>query len=184
MLLAAHLLLIGWWTLRPLEVSWVPPTNLTPFATLRADLALGAGELARALGGGLLLLAPVGALLPVALGRWDGPRLPLMAHTVWVGVLLAVAVQVVRALVPDRVVNVDTLMLNVVGVALAHLLLFPLVRGLCGAWCRARSRPGARRAGWAVRAGGPVGGSVAGLPAPGAASPSTGPAAPEVGLSP
>ena len=68
-LLLAHLLLVAWVTLRPRDVMWVTATNLTPLAGIKADLALGPLEAAHQIGEGLLLLAPLGVLLPMAGGR-------------------------------------------------------------------------------------------------------------------
>lgn len=68
-LLVAHLALVAWITLRPLDVPWVSAANLRPFAGLRADLALGPEVAARRIAAGLGLLAPLGVLLPMAGGR-------------------------------------------------------------------------------------------------------------------
>lgn len=78
LLLVAHLALVAWITLRPLDVPWVSPANLRPFAYIRADLALGPTEAARRMGEGLGLLAPLGVLLPMAAWQADGvpARLP------------------------------------------------------------------------------------------------------------
>lgn len=75
-LLLAHLLLVGWLTLRPLDVPWMGASNLRPFAGIRADLSLGPVEAARRIGEGLLLLAPLGVLLPMAGGGSPSPRGP------------------------------------------------------------------------------------------------------------
>ncbi|MCZ9340098.1 VanZ family protein, partial [Streptomyces sp. TRM76130] len=40
-LLAAHLVVVAWLTLRPLDVPWVTPANLHPLAGVRAAVALG-----------------------------------------------------------------------------------------------------------------------------------------------
>lgn len=131
-LLLAHLLLVGWLTLRPLDVPWVTAANLSPFAGIKADLSLGPAAALRQIGGGLLLLAPLGVLLPMAGGRlYVSPWLSL-ARTVAAGSLISLAIELGQTGVPGQVVDVDSLFLNTVGVALAHLLVVPA--------CRARLR--------------------------------------------
>ncbi len=70
-LLFVHLAIVGWLTLRPLDVMWVTAANWEPLAGIRADLAQGPVEAARRIAGGLLLLAPLGVLLPLADARLD-----------------------------------------------------------------------------------------------------------------
>lgn len=75
-----HLLLVGWLTLRPLDVPWMTAANLQPFAGIKADLTLGPAAAIRRIGGELLLLAPLGVLLPMAGGGSSsrrGPRSPV-----------------------------------------------------------------------------------------------------------
>ncbi|MFE2511544.1 VanZ family protein [Streptomyces naganishii] len=127
-LLVAHLALVAWLTLRPLDVPWVMPANLRPLATVRADLALGWPEAAERLGEGLALLAPLGALLPMTHGRLDVSPLASLARTVAAGALTSLGIALLQTGVPGRVVDVDTLLLNTVGVALAHLAVVPAVR--------------------------------------------------------
>ncbi|MFE3827062.1 VanZ family protein [Streptomyces sp. NPDC059092] len=131
-LLLMHLSLVGWVTLRPLDVIWVNAANLTPFAGLRADLALGPLEAARRIGEGLLLLAPVGVLLPLMGGRITVSCWASLTRTVTAGALLSLGIEMAQTSVPGRVVDVDSLLLNTVGVALAHLAVVPV--------CRARLR--------------------------------------------
>ncbi|MEC4019526.1 VanZ family protein [Streptomyces sp. H27-D2] len=127
-LLAAHLLVVGWLTLRPLTVPWVTAPNLHPLAGIRADLLLAPWQAAQSLGSGLLLLAPLGVLLPMATGRLESPPLGSLARTVCTGALVSLAITVAQTGVPGRVVDVDAVLLNTVGVALAHLLLVPAAR--------------------------------------------------------
>ncbi|MFD7748455.1 VanZ family protein [Streptomyces sp. NPDC059698] len=139
-LLAAHLLLVGWLTLRPLDVPWITAANFEPFAGIRADLALGPVEAARRIGGALLLLAPLGVLLPMAGGRiMVSPWLSLVRTTA-AGALISLAIELGQTGVPGQVVDVDSLLLNTAGVVLAHLLVVPL----CRARLRRRGFPGAR----------------------------------------
>lgn len=127
-LLLAHLLFVGWLTLRPLDVPWMTAANFQPFAGIRADLALGTAEAVRRIGEGLLLLAPLGILLPMAGGRLLVSPWASLARTVAAGALLSMAIELAQTGVPGQVVDVDSLLLNTAGVALAHLLVVPLSR--------------------------------------------------------
>ncbi|MFF2957328.1 VanZ family protein [Streptomyces sp. NPDC057963] len=131
-LLLAHLLLVGWLTLRPLDVPWMTASNLRPLAGIRADLSLGPVEATRRIGEGLLLLAPLGVLLPMAGGRLFVSPWASLARTVAAGALISMAIELAQTGVPGQVVDVDSLLLNTIGVALAHLLVVPM--------CRARLR--------------------------------------------
>jgi hypothetical protein len=127
-LLLAHMVLVGWLTLRPLDVMWVNADNLELFAGIKADLALGPAEAARRIGEGLLLLAPLGVLLPVAGGRLDVSPWASLARTVAAGALVSLAIELLQTVVPGRVVDVDALLLNTAGVALTHLAVVPAAR--------------------------------------------------------
>ncbi|MBN0044409.1 VanZ family protein [Streptomyces actuosus] len=129
-LLLAHLAIVAWLTLRPLDVPWVMPPNLRPFAGIRADAALGWAQAVRRIGAGLALLAPLGVLLPMVHGRLGGSRLGSLARTVTAGALLSLGIELLQTGVPGQVVDVDSLLLNTVGVALAHLAIVPAGRGL------------------------------------------------------
>lgn len=128
LLLVAHLALVAWCTLRPLDVPWVSAANLRPFAGIRADLAMGPEAAARAIGEGLLLLAPLGVLLPMAGGRLAVSPLLSLLRTVAAGALLSLGIELLQTGVPGQVVDVDSLLLNTVGVALAHLAVVPAAR--------------------------------------------------------
>ncbi|MGJ7415911.1 VanZ family protein [Streptomyces cinereoruber] len=143
-LLVAHLLLVAWVSLRPRDVAWVTAPNTIPLDGLRADLALGSAEAARLIGEGLLLLAPLGVLLPMADGRLDVPGWASLVRTAAAGALVSLAVELLQTAVPGQVVDVDSVLLNTAGVVLAHLLLVPAGR----TWLRRRSdagRPGSSR---------------------------------------
>ncbi|MFJ4689941.1 VanZ family protein [Streptomyces sp. NPDC088766] len=127
-LLVAHLLFVAWLTLRPLDVPWVMPTNLHPFAGIRADLRLGASEAARRIGEDLALLAPLGVLLPLAHGRPAVSPLASLVRTVTAGALLSLAIALLQTGVPGRAVDIDSVLLNATGVALAHVALVPAAR--------------------------------------------------------
>ncbi|MHC3468178.1 VanZ family protein [Streptomyces sp. 7R007] len=127
-LLVAHLAFVAWLTLRPLDVPWVAPANLRPLAGLRADLALGPVEAARRIAEGLALLAPLGVLLPAAHGRlWASP-LGSLVRTVAAGALVSLGIVLLQTGVPGRVADVDSLLLNTVGVTVAHLAVVPALR--------------------------------------------------------
>ncbi len=127
-LLLAHLVMVGWLTLRPLDVPWVTAANLTPLAGIKADLAYGPLEAARRIGEGLLLLAPLGVLLPLAGGRLNVSPLASLARTVTAGALISLGIELLQTGVPGQVVDVDSLLLNTAGVALAHLAVVPAMR--------------------------------------------------------
>lgn len=127
-LLAAHLVFVAWFTLRPLDVPWVSAANLHPLAGIRSDLALGWREAALRIGEGLALLAPLGVLLPVAGGRLYVSLWGSLVRTVAVAALISLGIELLQTGVPGQVVDVDSLLLNTVGVALAHLLVVPVLR--------------------------------------------------------
>ncbi|MGP2440907.1 VanZ family protein [Streptomyces sp. JW3] len=140
-LLVAHLVLVAWLTLRPLDVPWVMPANLHPFAGIRAEVALGRPEAVRCLVGGLGLLAPLGVLLPVVNGRITVSPLASLLRSTAAGALLSLGIELLQTGVPGQVADIDSLLMNTVGVALAHLAVVPAGR----AWLRRRSerrRPG------------------------------------------
>ncbi|MCA1220677.1 VanZ family protein, partial [Streptomyces sp. 8L] len=155
LLLLMHLLIVGWLTLRPVDAPWVTAANLRPLAGIRADFAIGTAHGIRSLAEGLALLAPAGVLLPVVSGRlWVSPWASL-ARTVGAGGLISLAIELLQTGVPGRVLDIDSLILNTLGVALAHALFVPLGR--------ARLRRGLR----AAARGPPPPGGGAGGPPPG-----------------
>ncbi|MGW8765720.1 VanZ family protein [Streptomyces sp. NPDC055815] len=133
-LLLAHLLLVAWVSLRPRDVAWVTAPNTIPLHGIRADLALGGVEAARLIGEGLLLLAPLGVLLPMADGRLHVSGWASLTRTTAAGALVSLAIELLQTAVPGQVVDVDSVLLNTTGVALAHLLIVPA--------CRSRLRRG------------------------------------------
>ncbi|PZT68721.1 VanZ family protein [Streptomyces sp. SW4] len=141
LLLVAHLAFVAWLTLRPLDVPWVMPANLHPLDGIRADLALGWPEAARRIGEGLALLAPLGVLLPMANGRLTVSPVASLLRTAAAGALLSLAIELLQTGVPGQVVDVDSLLLNTAGVALAHLAVVPAAR----ARLRRRSQGAGRR---------------------------------------
>jgi VanZ like family len=132
-LLVGHLSLVFWLTLRPLTDPWVPPTAPEPLTSIRAELALGPWHAAQSLGGGLLL-APLGVLLPLAGGGVEVSKLVSLARTVFTGAMVSLIVELMHSGVTGQVINVDAVLLNTAGVAVAHLAVVPGVR----AWLRRR----------------------------------------------
>jgi hypothetical protein len=144
LLLLTHLVFVAWAALRPLDdVLWVTAPNLQPLAGIRADLALGPVEAARRIGEGLLLLAPLGVLLPMVGGRLFASPFVSLLRTVAAGAMLSLGIELWQTGVPGQVVDVDSLLLNTVGIALAHLAVVPLSRArLRRRWAAARTRVG------------------------------------------
>ncbi|NJQ00619.1 VanZ family protein [Streptomyces zingiberis] len=158
LLLVGYLLYLGWLTLRPPALPWVTAANLRPLATIRAELALGLWPAVQHLGGTLLLLAPLGVLLPWAVGRLEGSLLTSLARTVFTGVLVSLGLALLQTNRSGRPLDVDSLVLHLTGVAIAHAALVPVLRG----W----TRRGAERARASASAGAPsaTGGSSRGEP--------------------
>ncbi|GAA3060061.1 hypothetical protein GCM10020229_84660 [Kitasatospora albolonga] len=138
LLLAAYLGLVGWVVLRPVDVGWTSPANLTPFGSVRYAFELGWPEGARQLAGGLLPLAPLGVLLPLAGGRVRARWLPSLLRTAGTTALIATALEILKGWAPGHVLNVDDLMLGTLGAGLLHLAVVPAAR----AWTVALGRPG------------------------------------------
>ncbi|MER7026731.1 MULTISPECIES: VanZ family protein [Streptomyces] len=127
-LLVVHLLIVGRLMLWPRAVPWVPEANLEPLATIGAALARGPWAAVCGIGVPLLMLAPLGVLLPLAGGRLNVSPVLSLLRTVGAGGLLALVLQALASSVPGRVADIDTLLLNVLGVALAHLAVVPRAR--------------------------------------------------------
>lgn len=127
-LASAHLGGVLGVTLFPLPLAGLEPfavpydnVQLQPLETI--ELLLRGSQSARQLGGNLLLLAPMGLLVPIA---WRAAR-PAWRTIAW-GVAVSVAIEVLQfsfgVLSGEfyRVVDVDDVLLNVAGVALGRLL--------------------------------------------------------------
>ncbi|MEU9304370.1 VanZ family protein [Streptomyces sp. NPDC048269] len=131
LLLAAHLVVVGWLTLRPLDVPWAAAANLNPLEGIRADLAYGPLEAAHRIGEGLALLAPLGVLLPLVSGRLAPSALSAwssLARTAAAGALVSVCIEMLQTAVPGQVADVDSVLLNTLGVLLAHAAVVPALR--------------------------------------------------------
>ncbi|MDT0347215.1 VanZ family protein [Streptomyces litchfieldiae] len=144
-LLAAYLLFVTWLALRPLNVMWVSPANVEPFATIRADFARGPAEAARTIGAGMLRMAPLGVLLPLLGRRLGGARFASLCRTVFAGGMISLALEFCQSLVPSRVADVDSIILNTLGVAVAHQLAYGRLRALVLRGPRPSPRPSVRR---------------------------------------
>ncbi|MGW7461693.1 VanZ family protein [Streptomyces sp. NPDC054797] len=129
--LVAHLLVVGWLTLRPLDVPWAAAANLTPLEGIRTDLAQGPLEAVRRISEGLALLAPLGVLLPMVSGRLALSTLSAwasLARTAAAGALVSLSIAMLQTGVPGQVVDVDSVLLNTLGVLLAHAAVVPALR--------------------------------------------------------
>ena len=147
LLLAVQLAVVVWLAFRPISAAWMTDTNLTPFATVRSELDVGTAHAYLELARGLLLLAPLGVLLPLAGGRLDAPALPSFLRTVFASLLIATGVELFQSTLTSHLLDVDDVLLAGIGVALTHLLVVPASRA-------ALRRRGRSRAALAVPAGG------------------------------
>ncbi|MFE9422231.1 VanZ family protein [Kitasatospora sp. NPDC006697] len=130
-LLTLHFALLGWLTLRQLPaVAWAYDANLSPFATLHRAFGPGGGGAARQVAAALAQTAPLGVLLPLAGGRLNTRWLPSFLHAVGSTALIATGLEVLETSA-GRVLNVDDVLLGVVGAALLHLLVLPVTRACC-----------------------------------------------------
>jgi hypothetical protein len=128
LLLAVHLGLVLWTSFLPVSAAWMADTNLTPFATVRTELMAGTAHAYLELLRGLLLLAPLGVLLPLAGGRTVTATVPSFLRTVLAGVLVATGVEVLQSSLTSHLLNVDDILLAAVGIAVAHLAVVPALR--------------------------------------------------------
>ncbi|WP_370092909.1 VanZ family protein [Streptacidiphilus sp. MAP12-20] len=145
LLLTVHLAVLLWIALHGSPSVWLADSNLTPFASVRLELAAGTGHAYLELLGSLLALAPLGVLLPLAGGRLDSPLLTSFTRTLLAGVLVATGQEVLQTTLSLRLLNVDDILLACLGIALTHLAVVPAARS----WLRRRvgSRPHAPETG-------------------------------------
>lgn len=139
MLVLIHLAVVGWLTLRPLSVPWVYDANLEPLATIRRDLRGDPQAAMGEIGRRLLLLAPLGVLLPMIPAKLNVSPLGSLTRTVFVGAAVSFTIECLQTAVPGQVVNVDDLLLNTLGVLVAHVAVVPAARA------RIRRRRGAAK---------------------------------------
>jgi len=147
LLITVQLAVVVWLAFRPISAAWMTDTNLTPFATVRSELAVGTPHAYQELARGLLLPAPLGVLLPLAGGRLEAAALPSFLRTVVAGLLIATGVELFQSTLTSHLLDVDDVLLAGIGVAAAHLLVVPASRA-------ALRRRGRNRAGHGVRTGG------------------------------
>ena len=150
LLIAVHLGLVLWLAFRPVSAAWMADTNLTPFATVRSELTVGTAHAYLELARGLLLLAPLGVLLPLAGGRRDAAALPSFLRTVFAGVLIATGVELLQSTLTSHLLDVDDVLLAGIGIALAHLLVVPATRAALRRRGRLREAPAVRGAGFEI----------------------------------
>lgn len=167
-MLVLYFLLLGWLALRQPPAGWSYDSNLTPFASVHRALATGGAAGLRQVLSSLVVLAPLGVLLPLAQGRLRQAWLPSFLHTLGINALLATAMEVVRTGLTSHLLNVDDILLGTIGAAAAHLLVVPVGRVRLRAWLARHPWPdeaAAGEAGAAAAAGsavprGPVGPAV------------------------
>jgi glycopeptide antibiotics resistance protein len=152
LLLAVHVGLVVWMAFQPISAAWIADTNLTPFATVRAELELGTGHAYLELARSLLLLAPLGVLLPLAGGRRDAAALPSFVRTVFAGLLIATGVEVLQSTLTSHLLNVDDILLAGIGIAATHLLFVPAARAALRRHERTRGTGAGRTAGFEIAA--------------------------------
>lgn len=158
-MLVLYFLLLGWLTLRQPPAGWSYDSNLTPFASVHRALATGGAAGLRQVLSSLVVLAPLGVLLPLAQGRLRQAWLPSFLHTLGINALLATAMEVVRTGLTSHLLNVDDILLGTIGAAAAHLLVVPVGRVRLRAWLARHPWPdeaAAGEAGAAAAAGSAV----------------------------
>jgi glycopeptide antibiotics resistance protein len=129
-LTALYLGIVVWLLLWPGPQMWVAAGSFTPLHTIRADLTLAPSEAWRTLGSGLLMLAPLGVLLPLAGGRVDVLGAASFTRTLFAGLMISFALQVLRTWFGEQPFDVDAVLLNTTGTAIAHLVVVPTGRAL------------------------------------------------------
>ncbi|WP_225447320.1 VanZ family protein [Streptacidiphilus sp. PB12-B1b] len=141
LLIAVHLGLVLWLAFRPISAAWMADTNLTPFATVRSELTVGTAHAYLELLRGLLQLAPLGVLLPLAGGRRDAALLPSFLRTVFAGLLVATGVELLQSTLSSHLLDVDDVLLAGIGIGLVHLLVVPAARATLRRRDRLRATP-------------------------------------------
>jgi glycopeptide antibiotics resistance protein len=105
-------------TLTPVEDNGQAGGNTDPGDSLRFYLDQPLDKALLQVGGNLILLAPLGVLLPIASVRLRGP-----VRLLFVGALVSLAIETVQGLaVLGRAFDVDDVILNALGVLLAYAI--------------------------------------------------------------
>jgi len=126
--LAAYLGLLAWLALRPGPTAWMPEANFVPFTTIRSELATGTAGAWWQLLRGMLVTAPLGVLLPMAGGRLHASPLWSFLRTTGTAMLVATGVEALETGLGGKVLDVDDIVLAVIGVVLTHLAVVPAAR--------------------------------------------------------
>nr|WP_237419249.1 VanZ family protein [Kitasatospora sp. SID7827] len=116
--------------MRPAAAAWTAPPNLDPLSSVREAFALDARAAVHRLASGMLPLAPLGVLLPLAVGSPARAWLPSFLRATGAAALLGTALEILEGVAPGHVLDVDDVLLGTAGAALAHLLLVPPLRAL------------------------------------------------------
>jgi hypothetical protein len=98
--------------------------------TIRADIDRGPEAALRTIGAGMLRLSPLGLLLPLVARRLGGGRFTSLVHTIAAGAMVALVIEWSQSLVPSRVADVDSIILNTAGIAVTHQLCYGRLRTL------------------------------------------------------
>ncbi len=120
-------LVVMYFTLFPMTIifyAWHGSFNLVPFASIFQLISQTSTGLASYnIGGNLLLLAPLGVLLPLLFKPLQRPY-PLL----WRVAVISTSIEATQLFTRARAVDIDDVILNTTGVALAYLLYKALVR--------------------------------------------------------
>ncbi|MCC9312280.1 VanZ family protein [Kitasatospora sp. RB6PN24] len=122
-----HVVLLGWLTVRQAPTVWAYDANLTPFASLHRAFASGSSAALGQLLTGVAQTAPLGVLLPLIGGRLHTAWFPSFLSATGCSALFATGLEVLETST-GRVLNVDDVLIGVIGAALAHLLVVPATR--------------------------------------------------------
>ncbi|MBK5268629.1 MAG: VanZ family protein [Acidimicrobiia bacterium] len=120
-------LVVVYFTFFPMTIifyAWYGRFNLVPFASiLQLIRETSKGLASYNIGGNLLLLAPLGVFLPLLFKTLQRP-FPLL----WRVAVISTSIEVTQLFTRARAVDIDDVILNTTGVALAYLLYKALVR--------------------------------------------------------
>lgn len=128
LLAAGYLTFITWYALRPLSVPWVYGTNVRPLATIERLVLADPMQATRTIGAGLVELAPLGMLFPMISGKLTVSTVGSLIRTVFLSAAVSFTLECLQTGVQGQVFDVDSLLLNTVGVALAYLAVVPGAR--------------------------------------------------------